>query len=49
VSVRPRGRITAALVGLVLLVLAGWFVREQVRPHPPALPTMPGVSVGPSR
>jgi ribonuclease T1 len=25
-----RGRITAALVGLVVLVLAGWFVREQV-------------------
>jgi guanyl-specific ribonuclease Sa len=25
-----RGRITAALVGLVTLVLVGWFVREQV-------------------
>lgn len=27
---RSRGRITAALVGLVVLVVAGWFVRTQV-------------------
>jgi ribonuclease T1 len=27
---RSRGRITAALVGLVVLVVVGWFVRTQV-------------------
>jgi ribonuclease T1 len=38
--VRPgsRGRITLALLGLLVLVLAGWVVREQidVSPAPPA-------------
>jgi guanyl-specific ribonuclease Sa len=38
-----RGRITAALVGLVVLVLAGWFVREQVVTEAPP----PAVSVRP--
>jgi guanyl-specific ribonuclease Sa len=36
--VRPgsRGRITLALLGLVVLVLAGWFVRERVNDQPAA-------------
>jgi ribonuclease T1 len=36
--VRPgsRGRITLALLGLLVLVLAGWFVREQVATQPAA-------------
>ena len=36
---RPLGsrtRITAALIGLVVLVLAGWLVNEQVGEDPPA-------------
>ena len=31
-----RGRITLALLGLIVLVLVGWFVREQVTDAPPA-------------
>jgi ribonuclease T1 len=30
-----RGRITAALIGLVVLVLAGWLVKEQTAEAPP--------------
>ena len=39
-----RGRITLALLGLIVLVLVGWFVREQVTDTPPA-PAPAGVSV----
>jgi ribonuclease T1 len=39
-----RGRITLALLGLIVLVLAGWFVREQVtdKPAEPAGVSVPG-------
>lgn len=33
-----RGRISLALLGLLVLVLAGWFVREQLADTPPAPP-----------
>ncbi len=38
-----RGRITLALLGLLILVLAGWFVREQLDDTPPdaAIPVRP--------
>ena len=38
-----RGRITLALLGLLVLVLAGWFIRDQVTeaPAPAALPVRP--------
>jgi len=41
--VRPgsRGRITAALLGLLILVLAGWFIREQVTDSNPPAPPAP--------
>lgn len=39
----PRKRISAALAGLILLVLIGWFVRthttdKQAHPHAAAVP-----------
>ena len=42
-----RGRITAALVGLVVLVLAGWLIKEQAAEAPP--PSPPVVKVDPGR
>jgi ribonuclease T1 len=36
-----RSRITLALVGLIVLVLAGWFVREQVTDGSAAAPALP--------
>jgi guanyl-specific ribonuclease Sa len=48
--VRPgaRGRITLALLGLIVLVLAGWFVREQVSTQPaaPAGTSVPSAASG---
>ena len=42
-----RARITVALVGLVALVLVGWFVREQAAGGPGA-PVGPPASAGPA-
>lgn len=42
-----RGRITLALLGLIVLVLAGWFVREQVTTNEPAQPTGSRLEVRP--
>ena len=36
-----RGRITLALLGLIVLVLAGWFVREQITDSAQVLPVRP--------
>lgn len=45
----PRGRITVALLGLLVLVLAGWFVQQQVADDPPAPTTTTTQSALPVR
>jgi len=42
---RSRSRISAALVGLVVLVLVGWFVRELTADDPAVRRSPPGTSV----
>lgn len=42
----PRGRITLALLGLLVLVLAGWFVQQQVADDPPAPTTTTAAQSG---
>lgn len=43
---RSRSRISAALVGLVVLVLVGWFVRELTADDTGTPPSSPATSVG---
>jgi hypothetical protein len=45
--VTSRKRITVALVGLILLVVVGWFVREFVSTDPPARGSDAGSTAAP--